>query len=359
MFMKKIIVASIIFVFVLAVGGMWMSWVNLISQPASTEHTEVVFEVEPGQSFSTVIRTLERKGLIKGAELIILYAKVKSSIAQIRVGEYLISPDMKPMDIIDILRSGKSIERKITVSEGLSTFDIVSILSSAGFGTPEVINAQLSNPEFIKEMLGEPHESLEGYLFPETYSYTKYTTLKTMLTMMVHNSMEKWKAVEARATELGFSRNQVFTLASIIEKETGAASERPLISSVFHNRLKKNMLLQTDPTIIYAKALTNHSMEISITKADLTFDHPYNTYVHKGLPPGPIANPGFESLKAAVNPDVSDFLFFVSRNDGTHVFSKDFNAHKKAVASFQLDPKAREGKSWRDLKAKNGDHPVK
>jgi UPF0755 protein len=147
----------------------------------------------------------------------------------------------------------------------------------------------------------------------------------------------------------GWTRHQIVTLASIIEKETGAPEERPLISSVFHNRLLKKMRLQTDPTVIYGKAEKSGKIEINITRADLLTPSRYNTYVIPALPPGPIANPGKEALLAAVNPAASGYLFFVSQNDGTHVFSEDYSAHNRAVQKFQLDRKAREGKSWRDL----------
>ncbi|HWU42748.1 MAG TPA: endolytic transglycosylase MltG, partial [Bdellovibrio sp.] len=138
--------------------------------------------------------------------------------------------------------------------------------------------------------------------------------------------------------------------ASIIEKETGAPEERPLISSIFHNRLDKKMKLQTDPTIIYGKAEKTGKIVINITRADLTTPTRYNTYVIDGLPPTPIANPGREALLAAVKPAHSNYLFFVSKNDGTHIFSEDYKAHEKAVRSFQINAKAREGHSWRELK---------
>ena len=162
-------------------------------------------------------------------------------------------------------------------------------------------------------------------------------------------------ATEGSAKEAqlaGWSPRQILTLASIVEKETGAPEERPLVASVFHNRLRKGMLLQTDPTIIYGKAKETGKIVLNITRADLTRYTPYNTYVIKGLPPGPIANPGKAALQAVVHPAQSDYLYFVSKNDGTHQFSTDLAAHNAAVRKFQLDPKAREGKSWRDLKSK-------
>lgn len=348
--MKKIIVGTIIGVFLVSVVGAFLTFENVINEPMSTEKTEVVFEVEPGQSFSAVMKKLETHKLIKSANGILLYTKINPSKAQIKVGEYMVSPHMRPFEIIDVLKSGKSIERKITISEGLNIFEIAELLTEAGFGKTEDIFNLLADKKFAQSLLAEDVDSLEGYLFPETYSYTKYTNLKSLITQMVQLSLQKWALVSEKAAVRGWSRHQVFTLASIIEKETGAPEERPLISSVFFNRLKKNMMLQTDPTVLYARALHNHKYEISITRADLQFQHPYNTYSRRGLPPGPIANPGLESLRAAVEPATSEYLFFVSRNEGTHVFTKDLASHNKAVSSYQLDPKAKEGKSWRDLK---------
>ena len=156
----------------------------------------------------------------------------------------------------------------------------------------------------------------------------------------------------------GWTRHQIVTLASIIEKETGAPEERPLISSVFHNRLKKGMRLQTDPTVLYGKAERVGSFAINITTEDLRTPNRYNTYTIYGLPPGPIANPGREALSAVLAPAESTYLYFVSQNNGTHIFSSDYEAHNKAVKHFQLDPKAREGKSWRDLSKKKVEAPA-
>ena len=171
---------------------------------------------------------------------------------------------------------------------------------------------------------------------------------------MVNKFKEVYEQVGVKSSLQGWSRHQIVTLASIVEKETGAPQERPLIAAVFHNRLRIGMMLQTDPTIIYGKAMETGSIEINITRADLTRQTEYNTYTFKGLPPGPIANPGREALLAAVRPATTKYLFFVSHNDGTHEFSEDYKAHQKAVQKYQLDPKAREGKSWRDLNKKAG-----
>jgi len=228
-------------------------------------------------------------------------------------------------------------------------FEVAEIFEQAGLAPAREVMKTVTDKEFVKRQLGEPRDSLEGYLFPDTYSFTKYTDYHSVLAQMVNHFKAVYKDVEAE-NKLGWSRHQIVTLASIIEKETGAPEERPVISAVFHNRMVKGMLLQTDPTIIYGKALQAGRIELNITRADLTRYTPYNTYVIKGLPPGPIANPGREALMASIHPAASDYLYFVSHNDGTHQFSVTYKEHAAAVQKFQLDPKAREGKSWRDLK---------
>jgi UPF0755 protein len=160
----------------------------------------------------------------------------------------------------------------------------------------------------------------------------------------------------AIVNEFHFTPHQVITLASIVEKETGAADERPLVASIFVNRLRKHMRLQTDPTVIYGIWLANGSWDGKIHRSDLDTPNDYNTYQMDGLPPGPIASPGLNAIKSVLNPANSEYLYFVSKNDGTHVFSKDYSTHQKAVQTTQLDPKAREGKSWRNLPAEKRAH---
>ena len=203
---------------------------------------------------------------------------------------------------------------------------------------------------------GMSMKTLEGFLYPDTYHFNKTMTSEDMIHQMVHHANQMWsKADQSTAETLGMSRFQIITLASIIEKETGAPNERPMISSVFHNRLRKKMKLQSDPTTIYGMWDRYRG---KIHKSDLQEANPYNTYSVYGLPQGPIGNPGRDAITAALNPVNTDFLFFVSHNDGTHEFSRSLDDHNRAVRKFQLDPKAREGKSWRDLqkKAKTQSH---
>ena len=208
----------------------------------------------------------------------------------------------------------------------------------------------MKDGKFIKELIGQELESLEGYLFPDTYYFARGDNLKKIIRTMVQRFKEVFSSVPKGNVNL--TPHEIVILASIIEKETGAGFERPLISSVFHNRLQQKMRLATDPTIIYG-VLRETGKEIrNIRRIHLKAQNPYNTYLNEGLPPGPIGNPGKEALLAAVQPKNTNYLFFVSKNDGTHVFTSTYKEHQKAVRTFQLDPKMRQGKSWRDLKTK-------
>ncbi|AHZ85779.1 endolytic transglycosylase MltG [Bdellovibrio bacteriovorus] len=350
--MKKTILVLILAVVILlaSVGGgvAYLAYQFTNSRPSDVAQ-DVVYEVTPGKGFATIAKELEEKGLVKNATFFNLFARFKGDRSKIKVGEYLLRTNMIPAEVLEAITSGKSIARSFTVSEGLSTYEIAELYEKQGFGTAESFMALVRDPALIQSLLGEKADSLEGYLFPETYMLTKYTDTKTLISNMVKRFLYVYNEVMAQAEIRSMTRNQVVTLASIIEKETGAPEERPLISSVFHNRLAKKMRLQTDPTVIYGKAEALGKIVINITRADLQTPTRYNTYVIYGLPPGPIANPGREAILAAVKPQESQYLFFVSQNDGTHVFSEDYKGHQRAVQKFQLDRKAREGKSWRDL----------
>lgn len=354
--MKKtfLVLSLALLVLLAAVGGgvAFLAYQFTSSRPSDLAQ-DVVYEVTPGKGFATIASELEQKGLVKNAMFFNIYARFKGDRSRIKVGEYLLRTNMTPPEVLATIVSGKSIARSFTVSEGLSTYEIADLYERQGFGTAASFLALTRDPQLIQSLLGEKVPSLEGYLFPETYMLTKYTDTKTLISNMVKRFLYVYNEVLPQAEITWMTRNQVVTLASIIEKETGAPEERPLISSVFHNRLAKKMRLQTDPTVIYGKAEQLGRIVINITRQDLQTPTPYNTYVIFGLPPGPIANPGREALLAAVNPAESAYLFFVSQNDGTHVFSEDYQGHKKAVQKFQLDRKAREGKSWRDLQKRN------
>ncbi|MBX2987965.1 MAG: endolytic transglycosylase MltG [Bdellovibrionaceae bacterium] len=347
---STIILSAVVLGFCAAAVIGYVFW-DFLASPTSAENREVVYEVQPGRGFNSIARDLEAAGVIRNSGLFSFYARAIGQRSKLKVGEYLLNSNMKPIDVLSVITSGHSLARPFTVSEGLNIFEIASLYERGGFGTSQNFLKVVRDPAFVRDLLGIDAVSLEGYLFPETYQITKFTTTKELVASMVNRFLSNYQAVE-NAVPAGMDRHQVVTLASIIEKETGAPVERPLISSVFHNRMAKGMRLQTDPTIIYGMAVATGKIPTNITKADLSRPTPYNTYVIPGLPPGPIANPGLHALQAAVRPEASPYFFFVSRNDGTHVFSATYEDHAKAVRSFQMNPRARAGKSWRDLQTK-------
>lgn len=321
-----------------------------ILKPISTERQPVVYEVQRGASTQRVLQDLESQGIIKDAFVLRMYLRFFAEDTQVKVGEYEIGPHMGPLQIVGVLSSGKSMGRSFTIPEGLNVFEIAEMYEAEGFGTRQEFLDLVFDEQFVSSLLGYAAPSLEGYLFPETYMITKYTSTRELIQVMVSTFNRAYDREIGENPPPGWSKHQVVTMASIIEKETGAPEERRVISGVFHNRLQKRMRLQTDPTILYGIALDNKKVILRITRADLRRPHPYNTYVINGLPPGPIANPGAEALASVINPEDTRYLFFVSKNDGTHVFSETYEQHKAAVQRFQLDPAARQGKSWRDLK---------
>lgn len=341
------ILSLILCIVVVTGGAAYIGW-QFVNAPASSEKREVIYEVLPGRSFAAVARDLQLLGVVQNAEFFSLFARALGLRPRMKAGEYLLHTSMRPKEVLDVITSGRSIARPFTVSEGLNIFEIAQAFEAGKFGTASEFLKLARDQKFAKSLLGIDADSVEGYLFPETYQMTKFTTARELITAMVARFNVVWKNLALPAGRL--SKHELVILASIIEKETGAPEERSLISAVFHNRLNRRMRLQTDPTIIYGIADLTGRIPSNITKADITRPTRYNTYVINGLPPGPIANPGAESLRAAFYPQQSDALFFVSRNDGTHIFSSNYRDHEKAVRDYQKNPRARQGKSWRDLK---------
>ncbi len=345
--MKKLVV-FIMLMALLAVAGTAFEAVLFISSTPFMTKEEVVFEVTPGTSLKRIARELEEKSLVTSAFKFQIYSRIMSK-KRVRTGEYMLSKNMTPKEILRVLDSGKSIEYALTIPEGYNKWDIANELAQKKLGAREEFLKLVDNKIFIKELLGEDLPSLEGYLYPETYYLTKYTGARGLVKAMVARFLEVYPTVQQNP-EVKFTRHQHVILASIIEKETGAEIERAQVASVFFNRTRIKMKLQTDPTVVYGILDTGKKYSGNIHRSDLEAPTRYNTYTNYGFPFGPISNPGRASLTAALHPAQTDYLYFVSRNDGTHTFSKDLKGHQAAVGKFQMDPKAREGKSWRDLK---------
>ncbi|MDC0206667.1 endolytic transglycosylase MltG [Nitrospinae bacterium] len=301
------------------------------SRPVSNNTQLQTFEIKPGVTLNKVAKKLSREGLIRSSSAFQAIALLQEKQKLIMIGEYNVSPSMLPTEILQRITSGKTILHPVTIPEGYRIIEIGDILVKKGLADKGKFLEQTKDTRLLKEIAVD---SLEGYLFPETYHFGKFTNERTIVKKMVDTFKERTLKQEFlnRAKEIGFSFHEIITLASLIEKETGKDSERKQISSVFHNRLKKNMLLQTDPTVIYAI----ENFDGNIKKRDLKIDSPYNTYRYKGLPPGPISSPGLKSIIAALYPANTSNLYFVSRQDGSHQFSSTLNQHNEAVQKYQL-----------------------
>ena len=303
------------------------------SRPASEKNQTMIFEIQPRMTLKQVALELSRQGLIRSPRAFQAITYIQAKQKQVMVGEFSLSPSMPPSKILLQITSGKTILHPVTIPEGYRITEIATLLHSEGLADKEFFIRQTRDKSLIRP-LGIPADSLEGYLFPETYHFSKFTPEKKIVQKMVDTFREQVLKPQLlmSAKKSSLSWHEIITLASLIEKETGLDSERKIISSVFHNRLRKNMRLQTDPTVIYAM----EKFDGNIRKRDLKIDSPYNTYRYKGLPPGPIANPGLKSIVAAISPIKSDHLYFVSRQDGSHHFSSTLIEHNLAVQKYQL-----------------------
>lgn len=306
--------------------------------PASASQDGQVVEIKPGMTLKQVAHLLADKELLSEPSTFMLYTYLQGEQNHIQAGEYRFSPSMPPRDILEALTSGMAVLYTVTIPEGYRITDIAGLLEAKGLVDKPAFIEATRNRELL-ESLHIPSGSLEGYLYPETYKFSKAggarRIVQTLLDTFKERVLQPERVQQAEAMQFTF--HEIITLASLIEKETGLGKERKLISSVFHNRLAKNMRLQTDPTVIYAMV----NFDGNIRKKDLSIDSPYNTYKHFGLPPGPIASPGLESIQAALDPEESDFLYFVSRKDGSHQFSTNYKDHIRAVQKYQLSHRVR------------------
>jgi UPF0755 protein len=304
---------------------------TLLFIPLQRKADSVVIEIPFGMTVHETAHFLKDRGLIPSASAFKLLVRLTASKGTIRAGEYRLSESMSPWEILGTLRKGEVVLHRVTVPEGLRGVEVARIVAETFSLSRERLIALLDDPKFIQS-LGVHAPTLEGYLLPETYSFPKHVTEKQVLQKMVGDMFSFFdEKKRERAASLGMNMHQVLTLASIIEKEAGREDEKPLISSVYHNRLKKNMRLQSDPTVIYGIK----NFDGNLRWRDLKKDTPYNTYLRAGLPPTPIANPGKGSILAALYPAESPYLYFVSRNDGTHVFSASLAEHNRAVNRYQ------------------------
>lgn len=293
-----------------------------------------IFEVPEGVTVKWIAGRLEKEGIISNSTLFMLAGRFLFSDLNVKAGEYLFTTDMSLIEVISAFQDGKVNYRTVTIPAGAKINMIGEILQDEGIVDTETFRQLTRNQGLIKLLnLDSEIDSLEGFLYPDTYYFIKSSTPDRIVKKMVLRFRKLFTAdMERRASELNMSVKDLVTLASVIEKEAGSEFERPLVSAVFHNRLRLRMPLQSDPTVIYA---LGEEFDGDLKKEHLRFKSSYNTYLQRGLPPGPIGSPTIASINAALYPADVDYLYFVSMNDGTHYFSNNFDEHDKAVTLYQ------------------------
>jgi UPF0755 protein len=302
----------------------------LLITPAEKDGEEQVVVVRQGLSLKEVANELEQRNIIANKTLFGLWGKVMGSSRHIKAGEYLLSSTMPPIRILEILTKGLVITYSITIPEGFTLEQIADLLAKNEL-VKKVEFVSLAQDQSILKRYDISGPSLEGYLYPDTYRLERGISASTAIDTMVSRFRELVDPLRKRAEDVGMKMEDVIILASIVEKETGLAEERPLIASVFLNRLGRGMRLESDPTVIYDLK----DFDGNLTRKDLRAPTPYNTYVIRGLPIGPIANPGLEAIKAVLFPTKTKYLYFVSKNDGSHHFSETLAEHDRAVSVYQ------------------------
>lgn len=304
-----------------------------IFSPKGEKGRYVFAEIKPGMGLKDSALLLQKKGIIKSRTFFLLGYKIFFKGKTIKAGEYRFEFPISIHEVLRKITQGEIYLHPITIPEGSTIEDIADILENEGILKGNDFKKTCERTEIISTIDREA-QNLEGFLFPDTYFLPKGIKPERVVEIMVSRFKEKVDKYVKMAEKKGLNFYRILILASLIEKETGVPSEKPLVSSVFHNRLKRGMLLQCDPTVIYA--LKKEGIyQYPLKKEDLSFPSPYNTYIHKGLPPGPICNPGIDSIDSALNPAKTDFLYFVSNGDGTHTFSSDLPSHNRAVRNYR------------------------
>ena len=305
---------------------------SFLTSPA-TDHSEtVIIDFPAGTPLSALANLLEQRRVVRSSVEFRLYARLRGAARRIKAGEYEFSTALRPDAVLSKLVRGEVLLHQVTFPEGVTTEDIAALLAAQGLANADQVVAVAAEPDFAKD-LGLSAPTLEGYLFPDTYRFARHLPVAIILQTMVGRFLQHFGAAqEEQARRLGLTRHQVVMLASVVEKETGSALERSLIAGVFLNRLRRGIPLQSDPTVIYGIP----NFDGNLTRAHLMTDTPFNTYTRRGLPAGPICNPGAAALDAVLSPATTSYLYFVGKGDGTHHFSATLPEHNAAVARYQL-----------------------
>jgi UPF0755 protein len=324
-------------VLVLAAAGLLASQVHsYLHTPLSRPGRTMIVHIEPGSSFDQITRQLERTGVLQEPWKFRLLGKLSGQAQSVKAGEFRVDTAWRPQELLRSLVEGEALLHRLQVREGLTWWETGRVVDESGLATFEGFREAVHDPDLLREF-NIPAESAEGFLFPETYMLPrpKDDGGRRVVRIMLQEFWEQadrelWPEERPEPETL----NRIVTLASLVEKETGVPEERARIAGVFQNRLERGMRLQCDPTVIYG---LGREFDGNLQKSDLqNRENEYNTYRHAGLPPGPICSPGMASLKAAQNPEEHDFLYFVSKGDGSHKFSRTLSQHNRAVRKFQL-----------------------
>jgi UPF0755 protein len=324
------LLGGLLFLLVLVGASVLVAVSHWLSPPAQSAES-VDFRIAPGSTLGSVTRDLEAAGLVRSARAVEWLGRYRGVAAELRSGEYELSAELSAREILDRLVEGRVRTYEIVIPEGWNAAQIAERLDETGLVERAAFLGAALDPE-VARRLGVEGDTLEGYLFPETYQLARGLEAEEVAAAFVDEFLARWAELSPLARAQGRSMKEVVTLASIVEKETGADGERPLIASVFLNRLARGMRLESDPTTIYGIP----DFDGNLRRVHLEDEgNPYNTYRIRALPPGPIANPGADALRAVLEPSEGDYLYFVSRNDGTHKFSRTYREHVEAVNRFQ------------------------
>jgi UPF0755 protein len=321
----------LILVLLAALGaGGWLAWALLT--PVTPEGQKFVL-LRPGYSTRRIAAELEAAGVIRSRLGFVLWHRIHRK-QSLKAGEYLFDKTARILDVHDRLVRGDIYVHTVVIPEGLTMFDIAQAVQDAGLGSSqEFLAVAKSNTELISDLAPDA-KSLEGYLFPNTYEFTRTQSMKEIAAAMVRQFREVAEQIGLTASGRGTDVQKTVTMASIIEKETAVPEERSVVASVYYNRLARNVALQADPSVIYAELL-NGNYAGALHHSDMQFQSAYNTYTHPGLPPGPIGNPGRSSLEAALHPAQTDYFYFVSDGNGHHRFSRSLEEHNQNVAKLR------------------------
>ena len=332
---KRLFLLIVFTALVAGVGGWWI-YSQVVEPYRGYSEPEVFVDIAPGSSTASIANRLVEAGVVRDRRTFQVALWISGRSRSLRAGEYRFEAPMHALDVIDKIARGDVYRRRLTFREGLTIVEMAQVFEQRGFGAAADFRAAAENRGLIQDLDPEATD-LEGYLFPETYALPRGTSAAAVVAQMVDAfKTALTPEIRANATTAGLSIRQLVTLASLVEKETGTPAERPLVAAVYSNRLKIGMAMQADPTVIYALQKAG-SYTGNLRRDDLQLDSPYNTYRYPGLPPGPIAAPGKASLEAAAKPAEVDYLYFVSRNDGSHVFASTLEEHNRNVFTWQVD----------------------